>query len=167
MIRNNFLLVLLTFNSSPPSFFSHYKHWKGTKYRLPGRFQKLAPGSTFMKRNELTLLKAFKSEAALPFVKKMNVNTRSHHQYYNISALCNTNKHFKKYLQSLRVCLHWQQPRPTAQKELMCPFALTRTWSKIFLSASASVKAPVLNSPERGAGLTHTEGGLVSWSGKR
>lgn len=47
----------------------------------------------------------------------MNVNTRSQHQHYNISALCNTNKHFKKHLQSLRVCLHWQQPRPTALRD--------------------------------------------------
>lgn len=164
MIRNNFLLVLLTFNFSPLLFspIINIENVLSTGSLVGSKSWLSYKGSWFHLHQKAwtSITKSIQIKGSYSLCEKRNINTCSYHQYYNISALWNTNKHFKKHLQNIRACLHRQQPRPSAQKELPSPFPLTRTWRKISLSALASVKASEFSSPERGTGL-------MSWSARR
>lgn len=164
MIRNNFLLVLLTFNFSPLLFspIINIENVLSTGSLVGSKSWLSYKGSWFHLHQKAwtNITKSIQIKGSYSLCEKRNINTCSYHQYYNISALWNTNKHFKKHLQNIRACLHRQQPRPSAQKELPSPFALKRTWRKISLSALASVKASEFSSPERGTGL-------MSWSARR
>lgn len=105
MIRNNFLLVLLTFNFSPLLFspIINSENVLSTGSLVGSKSWLSYKGSWFhLYQKEWTnITKSIQIKGSYSLCENRNINTCPYHQYYNISALCNTNKPFKKHLQSL------------------------------------------------------------------
>lgn len=169
MIRNNFLLVLLTFNFSPLLFspIINTENVLSTGSLVGSKSWLFYKGScsTFIKRNELTLPKAFKSKALTPFVRIWTL-THVHTSSIIIFQLYVIPISISKSTCRASVCLHWQQPRPTAQKELPCPFALTKNKKQNILECFSQCESFSIQQP-RDRNWTDSQCGLISWSGKR
>lgn len=160
MIRNNFLLVLLTFNFSPLLFspIINTENVLSTGSLVGSKSWLFYKGScsTFIKRNELTLPKAFKSKALTPFVRiwtLTHVHTSSIiiFQLYVIPISIS-----KSTCRASEFASIDNSQEQQLRKNYHVPLPSPRTRSKIFLSVLASVKASVSSNPERETGLTHS-----------